>query len=152
MDSTTTNNSETDAQKEETCKKQPANAGLKWFLIGGCITALVALCGVTVLGVVLAAQWNRVVESPQPMAQAATATSGISQVTETPLSTHTLNPDLPAPTITAKPFPTNPPAPVGNPAPDFGFEYGNPNLHASNPGNFAAAAGKPQMVELFAFW
>lgn len=34
----------------------------------------------------------------------------------------------------------------------LGFENGDPNLKASDPNTFSPAAGKPQLVELFAFW
>jgi len=38
------------------------------------------------------------------------------------------------------------------PEPVLGFEYGDPNLKATAPSSFVRAAGKPQLVELFAFW
>lgn len=38
------------------------------------------------------------------------------------------------------------------PEPELGFDYGDPNLKATAPGAFVRAAGKPQLVELFAFW
>jgi hypothetical protein len=38
------------------------------------------------------------------------------------------------------------------PEPELGFEYGDPNLKATAPSSFVRAAGKPQLVELFAFW
>ena len=38
------------------------------------------------------------------------------------------------------------------PEPVLGFEYGAPNLKATAPSSFVRAAGKPQLVELFAFW
>ena len=38
------------------------------------------------------------------------------------------------------------------PEPALGFEYGDPNLKATAPSSFVRAAGKPQLVELFAFW
>lgn len=38
------------------------------------------------------------------------------------------------------------------PEPELGFEYGDPNLQATAPSTFVRAAGKPQLVELFAFW
>ena len=41
---------------------------------------------------------------------------------------------------------------AGIPAPELGFDYGDPNLKATAPSDFVRAAGKPQLVELFAFW
>jgi hypothetical protein len=41
---------------------------------------------------------------------------------------------------------------AGIPEPELGFEHGYPNLKATAPSTFMRAAGKPQMVELFAFW
>ena len=38
------------------------------------------------------------------------------------------------------------------PMPELGFEPGDPELKATNPKVFTKAAGKPQMIELFAFW
>jgi len=38
------------------------------------------------------------------------------------------------------------------PEPELGFAYGDANLKATDPGSFVRAAGKPQLVELFAFW
>jgi hypothetical protein len=38
------------------------------------------------------------------------------------------------------------------PEPELGFRRGNPELKATDPSTFVRAAGKPQLVELFAFW
>lgn len=35
---------------------------------------------------------------------------------------------------------------------EMGFERGSRTLKATDPGDFVKAAGKPQLVELFAFW
>lgn len=90
-------------------------------------------------------------------AEANTLAPVVLDITNTPLSTEDLL-DKPTatfdpgePTITAKPFPTSPPT-TGIPVPEMGFDYGAISLHASNPNNFVAAAGQPQLVELFAFW
>ena len=54
--------------------------------------------------------------------------------------------------------PTDPPAePTPTiddriPEPELGFERGDPVLKATDPGTFVRSAGKPQLVELFAFW
>ncbi len=37
-------------------------------------------------------------------------------------------------------------------APEPGFDLGDPNLKATDPAGFVQAAGRLQLVELFAFW
>ena len=51
----------------------------------------------------------------------------------------------------APPEPT-PAADSTIPMPELGFERGAPQLKASDLNQFVKAAGKPQLVELFAFW
>ena len=135
-------------------KKQ--RSGLIWFLLGGCITVLVVLCVGTVLGLTFFTIRGGATTA-EPVAQVNTLAPIEFEVTNTPLSpedlldsaTATIDPA--APTVTAKPFPTTPPM-EGIPVPELGFEYGAITLHASNPSSFVAAAGRPQLVELFAFW
>jgi hypothetical protein len=35
---------------------------------------------------------------------------------------------------------------------ELGFTEGDPNLKATNPATVNLAAGKPQLIEFFAFW
>lgn len=51
-----------------------------------------------------------------------------------------------------EPMDTPEPTDAGIPEPELGFEYGDPKLKATAPRLFVRAAGRPQMVELFAFW
>ena len=70
----------------------------------------------------------------------------------TEAETPTSEPEVDSPDITeAQPEPT--PAPDSTiPMPELGFERGAPQLKASDLSQFVKAAGKPQLVELFAFW
>ena len=66
--------------------------------------------------------------------------------------TPTSQPEIVEPNITEAP---EEPAPTPNttiPMPELGFDYGAPALKASDLSQFVSAAGKPQLVELFAFW
>ena len=154
---------EQDHTQQEGEKKEKQDSGLKWLLIGGCITVLVALCIVCGFGFVVMQTQGIIAQSnaSTPASQNNTLAPITFEVTNTPLSTEdflnsaTATFDPTAPTITAPPFPTSPPTSlpgVGIPVPEMGFEYGAVSLHASNPKNFVAAAGQPQLVELFAFW
>ncbi|HKJ26605.1 MAG TPA: hypothetical protein VJ965_03120, partial [Anaerolineales bacterium] len=65
-------------------------------------------------------------------------------------------PQAEEPTVVIEPTVTLP-APTATddgtiPMPALGFEPGDPNLHATTPDIFIRAAGRPQLVELFAFW
>jgi hypothetical protein len=51
-----------------------------------------------------------------------------------------------------EPADTDEPDDLSIPEPELGFEHGDPNLKATAPSTFMRAAGRPQMVELFAFW
>jgi len=51
-----------------------------------------------------------------------------------------------------EPAETAEPDDLSIPEPELGFEDGDPNLKATAPSTFMRAAGKPQLVELFAFW
>lgn len=139
--------------------KKKKESGLKWLLLGGCITSLLVLCIGGLFGLVFF-QTRTSAASNQPAAHANTLAPVVFEITNTPLSTEdllnkpTATIDPAEPTITAKPFPTSPPIPPTTdiPVPPMGFEYGAISLHASNPKNFVAAAGRPQLVELLAFW
>lgn len=58
-------------------------------------------------------------------------------------------------TITPSPLPTRQPTTyVGSPTPrtDLGVELSDRKIEASAPEEFVRAAGKPQVIELFAYW
>ena len=56
------------------------------------------------------------------------------------------------PAVTPTTKPTSTTSATHTPLPALGFEYGDENLKASDTGKFVRAAGKPQVIELFAFW
>jgi hypothetical protein len=138
-------------QDRTTAKK----SGLKWLLSGGIIIGAIAICGVILFGLLLTISSGQISSQPQ-VAQAATDAPEVFQATNTRLPSPTSTPIPDTPTAPAK---TETPAlsptieaATGIPVPELGFSYGTPGLYASDPDEFIAAAGKPQFVELFAFW
>jgi hypothetical protein len=86
-------------------------------------------------------------------------TPEVEQAAPTTASEQTVEPAAPTAAQKQAEAPTDPPAvPTANvsgntiPMPELGFELGDPALKATNPKVFTKAAGRPQVIELFAFW